>query len=219
MQGRIDIAGVKRMLARFPSALDTELRKGLKEHGLFFTQRMKREQFTGYSGFSNSGSRLQARTGKLRNSFGSEVRGEIGTSIPLTLAVFSQGAIYSRLQEYGGTVKPKRAKYLTQPLPDNQTTAGVTRYGSARELFERYPDQVRVMKARSGRLFIVSEGKPGAKTKKKNPDLLWLFILRKSVKVPPRLGFRATWSDSTSAADRVQRLNDAVKRAAAKVGG
>ena len=221
MRGKLDISGLKRVLARYPKALDAEMRKALEQHGLYFRQKMITDRFTGYTGNRNQGDKLQNRSGQLRRSFGSEVVGGIGQSTPLTLAVFSQGSIYSRLQEYGGVIKPKKAKYLTVPLDDALTPSGVQRYPSARDLFNRYPDQVRVIKVKSGRLFIVSDGKPGSKPpkrKKRQSDLVWLYQLKKSVKVPARLGFRATWYSSDLVADRVQRLNDAVKRASARAG-
>lgn len=218
MKSRVDIAGIKRAFERFPKALDTELRRALTQHGQFFTAKMVKDRFTGYSG--ESGEKLQNRSGMLRRSFGSTVVGGIGQSTPLTLVAYSQGVIYSRLQEYGGIIKPKKAKHLTIPLPDALTASGVPRYPSARYLFERYPDQVRVITARSGRKFIVSEGKPGSKPpKKKQPDLVWLYQLKKSVKVPPRLGFRATWKSSELVQDRVARINAAVKAAAGKAKG
>lgn len=218
MESRTNISGVIRALSRLPGALDKEMRQAFKEHGLAFQARMIRERFVGFTGIrGREGGRNQNRTGMLRRSFGSEVYGG-GDGKPLTLAVFSSGVQYARIQEYGGVVKPKRSKYLTIPLSDNQTPAGVTRYPSARELFQVYGEQIRVAKSpKSGQLFIVSDGKPGSKSKRgKNAETQWLFVLKKSVEIPPRLGFRATWTDSTMVADRAKRLKDALDRAAAR---
>ena len=222
MKGDIDTKRFQQAVKKIPAALNIEATKALKEHGTYFTARIKKGQFTGYTGRQGTeGGLLQNRSKLLRNSFGFEVSGSISTGSQLTLTVFSSGVKYARLQEYGGVIRPKRAKYLTIPLRDAMTASGVQRYpDGARGLFTSYPDQMSVVRSpKSGNLFIVSDGKPGAKTAKgKNSKTQWLYILKKSVKIPPRLGFRKTFESPTMAGDRRARLRVATNRALARAG-
>ena len=190
-----DIEGLRRVLAKLPSAVDVEMRKAFREHGAFFEGYMKTKRFRGYAGSKNTGSLLQNRSGLLRRSFSHTVAGGLGQGQPLTLLVFSQGAKYARLQEYGGVIKPTKAKNLTIPLDDALTRAGVQRYSSVRDLISYHPKQV-FFKTVNGRTFVVSRGIPGREYKRE-PKLLWLYILKKSVEVSPRLGFRDSGDRST----------------------
>ena len=77
-----------------------------------------------------SGTPLHVRTGNLRNSINvgpiqesaSEIRGPVGTN-----------ALYAAIQNYGGTITPKSAQYLTIPLDAAKTPSGVARF-SARQI-------------------------------------------------------------------------------------
>jgi hypothetical protein len=215
MDGKIDIRGLQRALANLPKALDAEMRRAFNAHGRFMTKEMVTKRFTGYTG--RSGDRLQNRSALLRRSFKHEVVGGVGQSTPLTLVHYSAGVKYARLQEYGGTIRPKRSKWLTIPLPDALTASGVARYQSARYLFDTYPKQMSVVRSRSGRLFIVSRGKPGTKPRK-NAETVWLYILKKESKVPPRLGYRDTWKSSSVVSNRTQLFNDAIGLALRRTG-
>lgn len=220
-EARVNLDKIVRLLKKLPGAIDIETRKAFKEHGLAFREAMIRERFTGFTTSApREGGRNQNRTGTLRRSFGSEVVGGLGKGTPLTLAVFSSGVKYARMQEYGGEVRPKSSKYLTVPLPDAMTRSGVVR-ASARELFQQYPDQMSVVRSpKSGQLFIVSDGKPGAKNPRgKNAETKWLFVLKKSVTIPPRLGFRALWLSPKMVGFLGVRLTDAGTRAVQRVGG
>jgi hypothetical protein len=215
MDGKIDIRGLQRALANLPKALDAEMRRAFNAHGRFMTKEMVTKRFTGYTG--RTGDRLQNRSALLRRSFKHEVVGGVGQSTPLTLVHYSAGVKYARLQEYGGTIKPKRAKWLTIPLPDALTGSGVQRYESARYLFENYPKQMAVVRSRSGRLFIVSRGKPGTKPRKDSP-MVWLYILKKESKVPARLGYRDTWKSVDLVNNRTQLFNEAIALALRRTG-
>ena len=221
MRGEIDYKSLVAALTKVPKALNVEAQKAFKLHGALMIDRMQK-RFTGYTGRQGTeGGLLQNRSKLLKNSFMFQVAGGLGQGSSLTLLVYSSGVKYARMQEYGGTVRPKRAKYLTIPLPDAMTSSGVQRYpGGARALFLKYPDRMSVVKSpKSGNLFIVSDGKPGVKDPKgKNADLQWLYILKKSVVIPPRLGFRSTWASQEMVNDRAARLNLAAKTAIARAG-
>jgi hypothetical protein len=222
MRGDIETKKFQKAVKKIPAALNIEVTKAFKEHGAYFTARMKKGQFTGYTARQGTdGGLLQNRSGLLRRSFGFDVTGSIAKGSQLTLAVFSSGVKYARLQEYGGVIRPKRSQYLTIPLKAAMTASGVQRYpNGARGLFTSYPDQMRVVRSpKSGNLFIVSDGKPGAKTDKgKNSKTQWLYILKKSVNIPPRLGFRKTFESPTMVGDRRARMRAATNRALDRAG-
>lgn len=221
-EARVDIDKLVGVLKKLPSAIDVEMRKAFRQHGLNFRASMIKDRFGGFQSSAPrpEGGKMQNRTGTLRRSFGSEVVGGLGKGTPLTLAVFSSGVKYARIQEYGGEVRPKSSKYLTVPLPDAMTRSGVVR-ASARQLFQQYPDQMSVIRSpKSGQLFIVSDGKPGARNLiGKNAETQWLFVLKKSVELKPRLGFRDQWASPKMRQDRANLFNAAIDRAAAKAGG
>jgi phage gpG-like protein len=120
-----------------------------------------------------SGEVLDPRTGNLRGSInadplqdnGNEVRGTVSTDL-----------IYAAIHEFGGTITPKTAQYLTIPLEAVLTAAGVARY-SAREIIDA-PS----MGGFEGTFFAkgVLFGRRG------RGDLTPLFALKTSVTLPAR---------------------------------
>ncbi len=94
---------------------------------------------------------------------GGEVRGVIGSPL-----------VYARAQEFGATITPKRARWLTVPLPAAMDSRGVMKLPKARD----YP-RTFVAKSRRGNLIIFQ--KRGGK------KIVPLFVLKKRVKIPPRL--------------------------------
>jgi len=97
--------------------------------------------------------------------------------------------------EKGATITPKRARYLKVPLPGALTPAGVIKAAAL---------------SRAGTFIIkgVIMSKAGVP----------LFALKKSVRLPPRLGFVRFWRED-QALDRLRRdilqrrLEAAIKRA------
>lgn len=88
------------------------------------------------------------------------------------------GNRYARIQEYGGTVVPKKAKYLAIPLP-----AALDSRGVPIKLSPRQWDNTFISKSKAGNLIIFRrEGK------KVTP----LYVLKDKVYIPPRLGLRDT---------------------------
>lgn len=85
----------------------------------------------------NAEERMQVRTGNLRRSITSRVDAVDGWP---ELHVTAGGAggkgevRYAQLQEEGGTVRPKRGRWLTIPVGPALTGAGVARYASARDV-------------------------------------------------------------------------------------
>lgn len=104
------------------------------------------------------------------------------------------GVKYARIQQYGGTITPKRSQYLTIPIGANLTPAGVARY-SARSVPNSF-----FVKTRGGKLLLMGGSKGRARP---------YFVLVKSVYIPPRLEFFQTVQSLR--ARRVQRLRRALE--------
>jgi hypothetical protein len=80
-----------------------------------------------------SGQRLNRRTGALARSITG--RGELYKGQPaMRVGVFRGPALaYAGIQEYGGVIKPKKAKALAIPVGPALTPAGVPRFSGPRE--------------------------------------------------------------------------------------
>lgn len=96
---------------------------------------------------------------------GGEIRGRIGSPL-----------IYARAQEFGATIVAKNSpkKWLTIPLPAALDARGIMKLPKARD----YP-RTFVARSRRGNLIIFQ--KKGAK------KIIPLFVLKKRVKLPPRM--------------------------------
>lgn len=90
------------------------------------------------------------------------VEGRIGAPFPIGV------------HEKGATIKAKNAKFLTIPLPAALTGSGIPLRKKARD----WPDTF-VQRSRRGNLLIFQ---------KRGESIVPLYLLRKSVKLPPRLG-------------------------------
>jgi hypothetical protein len=162
--------------------------------------------FRGYSG--TKGDALQARSGTLRRA--------IGVSKDLAApSSFVAGAKYARLQEHGGVVKPTGGRqYLTIPLKAALTPAGVFR--PAARLVNRgagWHTAGRVPGGAADTQTFIAKGVIFGKGANGRP--LALYALKRSVKVPPRLRFFATWQGQEAAreADYAKALDDATREA------
>jgi len=84
------------------------------------------------------GREIHRRTGRLAASISSRVEQE-AAAVFARLGLLTGGDLlaYAAIQEFGGTVRPKRAKVLTIPLAAALTPAGVPRF-TAREASEQY---------------------------------------------------------------------------------
>ena len=208
-----DFERARRVLQRLPGEINRQVTAAFKLSGQKFQAAMI-DQFVGYSNPRTAEDRLQNRSGDagLRRATSYDVSGEFGGGSPLTLTAFVAGKKYARMQEFGGTIKPKSGKFLTIPVADNLTPGGRVRYSSFRDLRERYPDQTYLVPAKKGGWLLFSDGKPGAKPPKNGkakPQLL--FVLKPQVTIPPRFGFKKTWD--SLAGDRRQKLEAALAAA------
>lgn len=129
---------------------------------------------------------VNRRTGNLARSFKSKVTDStLLNAVVLDVQPEGPGAEYADLQEFGGTITPKRAKNLWIPIAGNLTPAGVARI-TPTEAINRggfYAKGIFFGKP------LVGKGKATAKP-------VPLFVLKKSVTVPGRMGATPLWEQS-----------------------
>lgn len=85
---------------------------------------------------------------------------------------------YMNFHERGGIIRAKRSQYLTIPLPAALDGRGVPLRQSARDW-----DNTFVAESRAGNLIVFQKRSRG--------DIVPLYVLKKFVRIPPRLGMRA----------------------------
>lgn len=138
---------------------------------------------------------VNRRTGNLARSFKARVfDSALLNGVVLDVQPEGPGAAYADLQEFGGTITPKKAKYLWIPIAGNLTPAGVARI-TPTEAINR------------GGFFAkgVFFGKPIVGKSKATAKPVPLFVLKKSVTVPGRMGAMPLWEQSMPSL--VQRLD------------
>lgn len=117
-----------------------------------------------------SGQKLNVRTGNLRRSLqesrakkvqerGDAVIGTVGTNME-----------YAAINEYGGTIRPKKSKWLTVPLKDALTAKGVAR-GKPRDFKDTF-----FAMSKNGNLIMFGKSMVGG-------SVVPLFALKKEVKI------------------------------------
>lgn len=120
---------------------------------------------------------LSRRTGQLARSVKGVVE-STGSTVKVTLSIGAQ-APYAKIHETGGTITPKRSRYLAIPLAAAKTAAGVTRLASP-----RMDPTLRLIRSKAGNLLLVRPKKRGGFTP--------MWVLKSSVTIPARLGFAKT---------------------------
>ena len=224
---RVDTREVSTTLKRLPFELATEGRKALVKAGQNFDNGL-RKSFRARS--SPQDEWLQVRSGRLRNSIGYEVSGA-GLS-DLQLKVFSAGVPYANIQEYGGTIVPKRGRYLAIPTAANQTQggrarggAGVARFPSARAFIAEHEGETFFLRSKGGTgplLLMWSKPDTGTRRRAKlgrgsKTRPVAMFTLVTKVTIPPRFGFRRTWDAQAPA--RFDLFKAAVQKALDRASG
>jgi len=208
-----DLGKLKRGLERIPRTTFRAVEKAFQQSGQQFQRQMVLTRFRPYTSWKNTSDQMQSRSSFLKKSIGYKVTGT--TFSDLELRVFSAGLKYANLQEYGGTVRPVNSKYLAIPLPAALDKRGTPLKKSPRD----YPDAFLLMtgnvKSRGVQLYIarIKEKAPPKRKSKKAPQpdkLEFLYLLRRSVKIPPRLGFRKTWNGLGQS--RIRRIRAGFQR-------
>ena len=182
---KINERSLKRLQARFrtaPVRVYGAIRESVKKDASDW----KREMVKRTKGGTRADG-LGRRTGDLARSISARTTGTSPNINSITMRLVSAGVPYAPIHEFGGTIKPRRAKNLTIPLDDNLTAGGDVRYPSARALFGQNSSSQNAFVMRvNGKAFIVLK-------RRGESDLKFLWLLVKSVKIPARLGFHSTW--------------------------
>ncbi|MCO5157871.1 MAG: hypothetical protein M9945_14175 [Aquamicrobium sp.] len=144
---------------------------------------------------------LSKRSGKMLQSIVDSVvvNGQTFSTIRGTIG----GSMIAGVQEFGATIKPKKAKYLTVPLPAALNSDGTPRKKSAREW-----DNTFVARSKAGNLIIFQ---------RRGTQIVPLYVLKTSVTIPPRLGMRKTLD--VGLPYFVEKSMDAIVRAVATAKG
>ena len=152
-----------------------------------------------------SGQVLRRRTGNLARS----VEGiyEVSEGLPrLRVGVFKSPARnYARIQEFGGTITPKKAKSLAVPVGARAITpAGVAKYASPRE----YPGDLQYIPINRGNVVaILVDPKEKRKAQGERMKATYLLLRRVRVKARPflRPGVMAFLPELTAEVSRAVR--------------
>ncbi len=117
------------------------------------------------------------KTGQLARSVGMKVTGDAEKSMSVAVGTGVGGTLaskYAKIQDEGGTIKPKNKKYLAIPLPG---TKGVP---------ANFPDAF-IIKSKKGNLLIVQrkwKKVRGGENSRQTNNLELLFALKKEVTLP-----------------------------------
>lgn len=119
---------------------------------------------------------LSRRSGAMLNSIVTSVKveGQTFETIRGTIG----GSMVARVQEFGATITPKKAKFLTIPLPAALNSNGTPIKKSAREWENTF-----VARSKAGNLIIFQ---------RRGAQIVPLYVLKTNVTIPPRLGMKAT---------------------------
>jgi len=119
---------------------------------------------------------LSSRTGAMINSIKRSVQIKGTTFGDLTghISVAYPGPVH----EFGATFRPKKAQYLTVPLPAALDSRGVPIKKRARDW-----DNTFVARTKAGNLIIFQ---------RRGSQVIPLYVLKSSVRIKPRLGMRKT---------------------------
>lgn len=223
---RFDTTNLGLAIDRTPKNLANRLRKAFDEHGFLFENKI-RDRFK--ASVEPTGLRrnltktlIAVRSGKTRNSIGHRVnKARKPSNVRLFAFIGGSGFPGILKLERGGIIRGR--PWLTIPLSDNLTAAGRVRFARARDV----PNSALINIGTAGdpQLFIISKLKrrsrprgsrrtrTGGSIRRAVSDIRWMFILKRSVELKPRLRFFATWNSRAMRRDRADRMNRAVRLA------
>ena len=165
---------VEQLFKIYPKEMAKRTVPMLTKYGNIFLNLFRRRRLTG----GTTPTRLAVRTGALRRSFGKVVLGS--TYRDLRLIVYTSSP-YAKVHEGQGggrklLIRAKPGKALAIPLDAATTAAGVARWPSPRSPGAPPMHIIQLLRGKGHALLVNSiSGEP-------------LFLLVKSVRIPPRLG-------------------------------
>lgn len=167
---KVDSKQLERAMKQAPFRLFNRLQDRVTKHHRRFLGKFRRERFRGDDA-------VQSRSKRLGQSFRVEHGGKDLDS--LYARTFSSGVPYALIHELGGEITPTKKKWLTIPLDAAKTASGIMRASAM-----HWPDTF-FMTSKKGNLLIMQD--------RGDADPLPLFLLVRSVRLKPRLGFLDTW--------------------------
>jgi hypothetical protein len=158
-------------------AVSTKLRRILNG----FADEMQRRHSTPWPNGTTERT-LSKRSGKGVEDIKKSVRTKNTRNLDGLEAQMSTGNFYMSVQEEGAVIRPKRAKYLTVPTPYALDSRGLPLRRSARGW-----DNTFISRSKKGNLIIFQ---------KRGTGIIPLYVLKKEVRIPPRLGLTSIFNGS-----------------------
>ena len=197
---------------RDPAAFSAGVFNLFQAHGNAFDARLKTERMSGRPG-------VRRRTGHLAGGWNVDTT-QAGNTIQTTNWLTGPAAEkngqhgYGWVQEHGAVIRPVKAKYLWIPTEENQTPTGVARITPTEAINRGGFIHNGVFFGKT--IFKTQKAKamamPGAKGMKGHvfagrEPLVPLFVLKKQVEIPARLGATTLWNSMASELERgIDRL-------------
>jgi len=199
------IESLEQMERRWKTNLFLSTKTAFRDITQTFQSRFTEERLTKSGSPLTVGDRRKGvfrRSGDLAKGFITKVDGSDLRSLEGAVGWWQPfQAMKAGVHEYGETITPKRSSYLAVPLPAVLTPTGRPRFGySPRD----WPN-TRIQRSKAGNLFIVQDNE--------GHDPTPLYILKKSVYIPPRLGLRKMWDSKAHQTAIARRLHQSTKEA------
>jgi len=174
-------------------------RDWMERDGFRWDKTMRTQQFSGAlrrRGRKGPKEKLSSRSGEagLKGSIGFDIRGKTLNKMVLRKYTTSP---YGRIHELGGEIRAKN-KLLTIPLPDAMDPSGKPKETSARKWKDTFFWQADGSGGINNKLFLVQEDDA-------NDRFIFLYMLVRRVKIPPRLGMQEVHIQQTR--ERVEDLD------------
>lgn len=159
-----------------------------RDWGRDFLARLQKERLSGRTGDMG----LVRRSGNLARDWNTTTDVS-GASLAVNIKTHGTADKYAGLQEFGGTVKPVSAQWLWIPLSENKTSAGVARITPTQAM----SNGGFLTNAKTGGKIFWAYGLTAASRKRASrevkkgrakDELVPLFVLKKEVTIPARLG-------------------------------
>lgn len=161
--------------AAISNRTEAGIREAFRSWTVNFWRLLVKERLSGRSGDMG----LNRRTGNLSRDWIVDIQ-EVPGGISSEVRTAGTSNAYAGINETGGVIRPVNAKYLWIPLKANQTAAGVARVTPSQAIsaggFIAWHD---------GPIFYATSGTNAVGGAKK---LIPMFVLKKEVKIKPRMG-------------------------------
>lgn len=168
LEVKVDWKRLNEAVQKVPLALYSRFRKRMTDHHRRFEHRLKTDNLKGGG--------VHRRSGFLSRGVQTKTSGTGVRDVEVSTYIF--GVPYARVQELGGVIRPRRKKWLTIPLDAAKTGSGVLR---ARAPFW---EDTFFRRSKKGNLIL---------WQKKGDEIIPLFVLKKQVRLKPKLGFMRLW--------------------------